>query len=593
VSISFPSSPVAGTSIYAGGRQWTYNGTSWNLVLGGAFEFQWTYTAVGGETTLTGLSDAGTTLTYQLGNEEVYLNGVKMQRNVDYTATTGTSIVFAVALAASDVVSLLSFSTMQLASNNIAQSTEPSTYTPGMVWVNTAGSAQGYTFTRWRLSVASSTSTLSGTDDNSTSLLYTPGYEEVYINGALITRGLDYTATNGTSISLTVGVVSGDVVEVINQNTMTSSLAIPNTTTTTKGDLIVGTGATGSSAVTRLPVGSNNYVLTADSSQTNGLNWEQYPPSGTSLPTGLYAGQMFYLTTANALYIYNGTAWTVLTPSALPSVSGGTLYSDSTYYYRAFTSTGNLVVSNASLTADILVVAGGGGTMAGGGGAGGLLTFSSQSISTGTYTCTIGSGGAGVSGNSAGAGKGVNSQFGALTAAIGGGAGGGAGAATYKDGGSGGGAGDNGAAGTYKGLGTSGQGNDGGEGVASSPYPGGGGGGAGGAGTTASGANSAGNGGIGATSALINAIGAATGLGQLSGGNYYFAGGGGASFHDSGTTPGTGGLGGGGNGANGNGTNGTANTGGGAGGGLAGSATGGTGGSGIIIVRYTRSQVGG
>ena len=55
-------------------------------------------------------------------------------------------------------------------------------------------------------------------------------------------------------------------------------------------------------------------------------------------------------------------------------VTGGTLASDATFYYRTFTGNGTLGVKGFTLTADILVVAGGGGggypNTAGGGGGG-------------------------------------------------------------------------------------------------------------------------------------------------------------------------------------------------------------------------------
>lgn len=47
-------------------------------------------------------------------------------------------------------------------------------------------------------------------------------------------------------------------------------LYVAKATATTKGDLLV---ATGSSAITRLPVGANNTVLVADSTQTTGVRW--------------------------------------------------------------------------------------------------------------------------------------------------------------------------------------------------------------------------------------------------------------------------------------------------------------------------------
>ncbi len=110
------------------------------------------------------------------------------------------------------------------------------------------------------------------------------------------------------------------------------------------------------------------------------------------------------------------------------SVSGGTLSSDATYYYRAFTANGNLVVSDLAITADILVIAGGGsgggGTYdywgQGGGGAGGVVALTSQTLSPGTFAAVIGAGGAGSNTSSN---SGTNSQLGALTAAVGGGRG--------------------------------------------------------------------------------------------------------------------------------------------------------------------------
>jgi hypothetical protein len=280
--------------------------------------------------------------------------------------------------------------------------------------------------------------------------------------------------------------------------------------------------------------------------------------------------------------------------------TGGIITSDSTYYYHTFTSTG-VFTPNGSLTADVLVVAGGGGGASskngsgqggmGPGGAGGLLAFTSQSLTGIGYTCTVGGGGAG--GNSTAGANGGNSQFGGLTACVGGGAGGCENPNINPAvGGSGGGGAFIHATGA---AGTSGQGNAGGGGGPATGFgvAGGGGGGAGGigaVGTTVSPNSIGGAGGIGATSSLINAMGAATGTGQLSGGNYYYAGGGGGSA----IVGGAGGLGGGGfgsSGLTGSAGNGTANTGGGGGstGGNSGAPTAASGGSGVVIVRYLKA----
>ena len=69
------------------------------------------------------------------------------------------------------------------------------------------------------------------------------------------------TATQGTNTTqvATTGFVQTE-----------AGLLVPKSTVTTKGDLIV---ATGPGAVTRRPVGSNGQVLTADSTQTDGVKW--------------------------------------------------------------------------------------------------------------------------------------------------------------------------------------------------------------------------------------------------------------------------------------------------------------------------------
>ena len=55
---------------------------------------------------------------------------------------------------------------------------------------------------------------LSGTDDNSLALEYTPGYESVFINGVLQVRGSDYVATDGTTVTGLTALTASDVVMV-------------------------------------------------------------------------------------------------------------------------------------------------------------------------------------------------------------------------------------------------------------------------------------------------------------------------------------------------------------------------------------------
>ena len=257
-------------------------------------------------------------------------------------------------------------------------------------------------------------------------------------------------------------------------------------------------------------------------------------------------------------------------------VTGGdTVQNIGGYRIHTFTTTGTqtFTVSGASITgAQMLVVAGGGGGgfgTGGGGGAGGLVYVSSTTLSAGSYTVTVGAGGAGNTTGQGVATNGGNSSVTGYTTAIGGG--GGANTANASAGGSGGGTTNNVSG---FGAGTAGQGNRGGTGLNSGAYESGGGGGAGAVGA---------NGVVGTPGA--GGIGLAY---SISGTSKYYAGGGGGGWNGS-ATGASGGLGGGGNGGNAaNNTAGTPNTGGGGGGGnnFGGSVAGKSGGSGIVIIAY-------
>lgn len=304
-----------------------------------------------------------------------------------------------------------------------------------------------------------------------------------------------------------------------------------------------------------------------------------------------------------------------ITIIAVSVVTGGTLSSDSTYYYRKFTSTNNLIVQGKSISCDYLMVGGGasGGTSGGGGGGAGGLIIATTTLSSGTYNVSIGGGAAPSFSN------GTNTEFNGKIALGGGGGASMAGPSPGNSGGSGGGGqrnttnndnavGSPGGSGLQPASASGGYGNNGGSGrdASGSTAAGGGGGGAGAAGSNSPGGAQGGAGGIGFYNAVINTMGAATSSGQLSSGNYYFAGGGGGgcgSNYTSSTI--AAGLGGGGFGAKGMTSSGdttavggsaTANTGGGGGGGgsFPGAGNdGGSGGSGIVIIRYTKASVGG
>jgi hypothetical protein len=131
-------------------------------------------------------------------------------------------------------------------------------------------SSQVATLTRYRFVAAGSETSVSGVDANGAVLSYTVGMEQVYLNGVMLVRGSDYTASSGTSITALTALVASDIVEILTFSPFTISNAIDQTLVDAKGDILVGTG---DNVITRVAVGTNGYALIADSTQTAGVKW--------------------------------------------------------------------------------------------------------------------------------------------------------------------------------------------------------------------------------------------------------------------------------------------------------------------------------
>jgi len=274
------------------------------------------------------------------------------------------------------------------------------------------------------------------------------------------------------------------------------------------------------------------------------------------------------------------SSFSIISAGAL--LTGGSLFSDSTYYYTAFKTTGNneLIIANANLAVDMLSIGGGGNSTRsvayGGGGGAGSVDFTSLTLTPGTYNALVGAAAQSTSlinnttsttlftSNAGGEGQPNSPEASDKGASTGGCHGG---PVSYP-------------AIEYTGNnipGSLGHAGGTGSGGVTTARNGGGGGGMGANGSNAS-SSAAGNGGIGiATYSDICSI---VGIGELSGGLYYVGGGGGGGRGATQNTHGTHGLGIG------------ANTGGGGdGGGPGRTSTAYLGYSGVIVLRYLKSAV--
>ena len=218
------------------------------------------------------------------------------------------------------------------------------------------------TLTRYRFVAAGSETSVSGIDANGSVLAYVAGKEQVYINGVLMVRGQDYTATNGTSIASLTALAASDVVEVLTFSEFVIANAVDQNLVNAKGDLIV---ATADNTVTNVAVGANNTLLVADSAQASGVKWtdaltasilvspEERTTVSATAATGTVQfdadtqGVLYYTTNASGNWTLNvrGTSGTTLTSKLAVgdslTISFLVTQGSTAYYMTALTIDGN------------------------------------------------------------------------------------------------------------------------------------------------------------------------------------------------------------------------------------------------------------
>ena len=289
-ALNFPSSPILNQVFTANGKSWRYDGTSWKTFY------------------VLGVPSGGTGNTsYNLG---------------DTLVGAGTSM-FALPIGTNGYV---------LTSDNTAPflvSWQP-TSAAGITTLNGIGAglqyfATGTSGTGFNISSSGSTHTFnipiagSGSTGLVSTLAQTFAGEKTFSSSLAVTDSTASTSTSTGALKVTGGVgiggslfvssssnLSGVVVNtgVITTgawagSTITSFYGGTGLNTYTKGDLLAGTGAT----LSVLSVGSNDYILAADSSAATGLTWKAAASAGTTVigtpSDGVYTDGFFTDWTTN------------------------------------------------------------------------------------------------------------------------------------------------------------------------------------------------------------------------------------------------------------------------------------------------------
>jgi hypothetical protein len=179
------------------------------------------YVATGGETSVSGSDADGKTLSYTVGLEQVFLNGVNLVRGQDYTATNGTSVGSLTALVASDVVEVFAYVPFNIA-NALTVSTVDA---KGDLLVGTGADTVG------RLAVGTNGQMLVADSDASAGVKWATAGKVLQVVQTRYTTATSIASTSmtdtGLSASITCSTSTNKVLVMITQNVLMARLASP------------------------------------------------------------------------------------------------------------------------------------------------------------------------------------------------------------------------------------------------------------------------------------------------------------------------------------------------------------------------------
>ena len=155
-------------------------------------KFKFTTTAP--QTVFTGNDDDGNSLLFDSNNLIVFLNGVNLYQGEDFTTSGGNTLTLATA----------ADSNFELVINNFDKyfTTQLSSIDSAYVQARIPQYGATATVDKYRFVAAANQTLFGGVDADGSTLSYTPSTVQVFLNGILLTSGTDYTASNGTTITL-------------------------------------------------------------------------------------------------------------------------------------------------------------------------------------------------------------------------------------------------------------------------------------------------------------------------------------------------------------------------------------------------------
>ena len=177
-----------------------WSGSAWTSISSTAAIYRYKYVATGGETSVSGTDSQGLTLSYLVGKEQVYLNGVLLVKTTDYNATNGTSITGLAALTAGDILEIITFTAFDLAT-----AIQTSLFTAkGDVLVGTGSGTAG------KIAVGTNGQYLQADSTTATGLKWSTvtGYSAPTIGSTTLASGSTVTTLNGVTDIVLTGVGS-------------------------------------------------------------------------------------------------------------------------------------------------------------------------------------------------------------------------------------------------------------------------------------------------------------------------------------------------------------------------------------------------